>query len=61
MVAYNHEISEYKKSNREKKLTSVKGQYFCGADCQIVSAGKKCPCCGTPVGKKTIKKETNAK
>lgn len=55
-------MDEYKKSNREKRLSpKSKGAHWCDTcDAQLVYVGNRCRNCGAPSGK-TIKKETNAR
>ena len=57
-----HTITEYEKSNREKRLTPKHGLFWCGkCDRQIVGKGEKCPNCGHRPMRKQLKKETNAR
>lgn len=52
---------EYKKTNRECRLTPKRGLFWCWkCDRNIIGVGEKCSVCGAHPVKKTIKKETNA-
>ena len=54
---------EYKKSNREERLSPKrKRSHWCDrCDMDLVHIGEKCGACGFKGGVKTIKKETNAR
>lgn len=50
---------EYRKSNREKKLTPKGGIHWCDkCDRNLVSNWSKCGVCGYKNGVKTLKKDT---
>ena len=56
-------MGDYKKSNREKRLSPVsKAKHWCeGCDANYLHAGDRCRVCNTISGKRTLKKETNAR
>ena len=55
------EEEEYRKSNREQRMSPKKGFFWCSrCDRCIVAVGEKCPVCGARPTKRTIKKETSA-
>lgn len=52
---------EYRKTNREKKLTPKHGLFWCWkCDRNIVAIGERCMACGAKPERRTLKKETNA-
>jgi predicted RNA-binding protein with PUA domain len=54
------EVYEYRKTNREKKLTPKHGLVWCpSCDVNVVSLGAKCRVCGSKV-RKSLKKECYA-
>jgi hypothetical protein len=52
---------EYKKSNREKRMTPKSWLFWCDScDAQLVGSGSKCDNCGVINGSNVLKKETSS-
>lgn len=53
-----HELTEYQKTNREKKLTPKKAKFWCWhCDGALIGESEKCPNCGLKSGKRVLKRD----
>lgn len=54
---------EYARTNREQAMKPrLKGKFWCNhCDANLVGLGEKCAVCGKRSGKRTLKKESNAR